>query len=503
MVLEDLVSGLPVSWAAGSRPRPGLEVDGVCHDSRRVEPGDLFVTWRGDHWDGASFVEEAARRGAVAVLTDPRAPVPLLPWLVAPEPRSLLAPLASRVYQHPDRELLMVGVTGTNGKSTTVALIAALLDEAGCPSALLGTLGYRFRDLDFGGERTTPEASDLHRVLRRAHDAGAMAAVMEVSSHALVQGRVDCAAFDLAVFLNLTRDHLDFHPTMEDYFSAKASLFERLEDDGRAVISIDGPWGERLAALHPRALTFGERGAVRFVDLRLSTSGIVARVAAPRGEITIASRLLGAYNAQNLLAAVAAAEALELDSEVYGPALGRFERVPGRMQPVERGQSFPVVVDYAHTDGAVRAALQAMRGLTEERRLIVVFGCGGDRDRGKRPLMGRAAGELADYAILTSDNPRSEDPLAILRAIEEGIAEVPGARWEVVPDRRAAIRRGVELAAEGGSLLIAGKGHERVQLVKDQRLPFVDHDEAAKAIEEVLGTGDQRRGSDSGDGRTS
>jgi UDP-N-acetylmuramoyl-L-alanyl-D-glutamate--2,6-diaminopimelate ligase len=422
---------------------------------------------------------------------------------VAPEPRSLLAPLASRVYQHPDRELLMVGVTGTNGKSTTVALIAALLDEAGCPSALLGTLGYRFRDLDFGGERTTPEASDLHRVLRRAHDAGAMAAVMEVSSHALVQGRVDCAAFDLAVFLNLTRDHLDFHPTMEDYFSAKASLFERLEDDGRAVISIDGPWGERLAALHPRALTFGERGAVRFVDLRLSTSGIVARVAAPRGEITIASRLLGAYNAQNLLAAVAAAEALELDPEVYGPALGRFERVPGRMQPVERGQSFPVVVDYAHTDGAVRAALQAMRGLTEERRLIVVFGCGGDRDRGKRPLMGRAAGELADYAILTSDNPRSEDPLAILRAIEEGIAEVPGARWEVVPDRRAAIRRGVELAAEGGSLLIAGKGHERVQLVKDQRLPFVDHDEAAKAIEEVLGTGDQRRGSDSGDGRTS
>ena len=227
---------------------------------------------------------------------------------------------------------------------------------------------------------------------------------------------------------------------------------------------------------------------MRFVDLRLSTSGIVARIATPRGEIAIASRLLGAYNAQNLLAAVAAAEALELDPEVYGPALGRFERVPGRMEPVERGQSFPVVVDYAHTDGAVRAALQAMRGLTEG-RLIVVFGCGGDRDRGKRPLMGRAAGELADYAILTSDNPRSEDPLAILRAIEEGIAEVPGAQWEVVPDRRAAIRRGVELAAAGGSLLIAGKGHERVQLVKDQRLPFVDHDEAAKAIDEVLGTG--------------
>ena len=498
MVLEELVSGLPVSWAPGSRPRPGLEVAGVCHDSRRVEPGDLFVTWKGDKWDGSAFVEEAARRGAVAVLTDPRAPVPLLPWLVAPEPRTLLAPLASRVYQHPDRELLMVGVTGTNGKSTTIALIAALLEEAGCPSALLGTLGYKFRDHDFGGDRTTPEASDLHRVLRRAHDAGAMAAVMEVSSHALVQGRVDCAAYDLAVFLNLTRDHLDFHPTMEDYFAAKASLFERLESDGRAVISIDCEWGRRLATLHPGALTFGESGHVRFVDLRLDANGIAARVATPRGDVVVESRLLGNYNAQNLLAALAAAEALELDHEVYAPAMAKFERVPGRMNPIARGQSFPVVVDYAHTDGALRAALQAMRGLAPG-RLIVVFGCGGDRDRGKRPLMGRAAGELSDHAILTSDNPRSEDPLAILRAVEEGIAAVPGANWEVVPDRRAAIRRAIELAAGGGgAVLIAGKGHERVQLLGDKKVPYVDHDEAAKAIDAVLGTGD--RGTESGDG---
>jgi UDP-N-acetylmuramoyl-L-alanyl-D-glutamate--2,6-diaminopimelate ligase len=268
------------------------------------------------------------------------------------------------------------------------------------------------------------------------------------------------------------------------------------------VISIDGEWGVRLAALHPRALTFGERGAVRFTDLRLSTRGIAARIATPRGEVAIESRLLGAYNAENLLAAVAAAEALELDHEVYGPALARFERLPGRMDPVERGQSFPVVVDYAHTDGALRAALRAMRDLAPG-RLIVVFGCGGDRDSGKRPLMGRAAGELADYAILTTDNPRSEDPLAILRAVEEGIAEVESARWEVVPDRGTAIRRGVELAAEGGALLIAGKGHERVQLVKDQRLPFVDADEAARAIDEVIGAAGGERGSRGGDGLAS
>ena len=488
MVLEQLVQGLPVSWAPGSRPRPGLEVAGVCHDSRRVEPGDLFVTWKGDHWGGASFVEEAARRGAVAVLTDPRSPVPLLPWLVTGEPRALLAPLASRVYEHPDRELLMGGVTGTNGKSTTVALIAALLESAGCPSAQLGTLGYRFRDLEFPAGRTTPEASDLHRVLRRARDAGAAAAVMEVSSHALVQGRVDCASFDLGVFLNLTRDHLDFHPTMEEYFAAKASLFERLEDDGRAAISIDSEWGERLAGLHPREITFGERGAVRFVELRLDARGIAARIATPRGEVAIRSRLLGAYNALNVLAAVAAAEALELDPEAYAPALASVERLPGRMEPVDRGQPFPVVIDYAHTDGALRAALEAMRGLAPG-RLIVVFGCGGDRDRGKRPLMGRAAGELADYAILTSDNPRSEDPQAILAAVEQGIASVEGAQWEVVPDRREAIRRAIALGGPGTSVLIAGKGHERVQLVGNRQLPFVDHDEAAKAIEELVGNG--------------
>jgi UDP-N-acetylmuramoyl-L-alanyl-D-glutamate--2,6-diaminopimelate ligase len=519
MVLEQLVSGLPVSWATGSRPRPGLEVGGVCHDSRRVEPGDLFVTWRGDTWDGAEFVEEAARRGAVAVLTDPRAPVPLLPWLVAPQPRTLLAPLAARVYDHPDRELLMAGVTGTNGKSTVVALIAALLEASGCPAARLGTLGYRFRDLEFPGERTTPEASDLHRVLRRVRDAGAMAAVMEVSSHALVQGRVDCASFDLAVFLNLTRDHLDFHPTMEDYFRAKATLFERLDEEGRAAIAIDSEWGERLASAVPSAITFGDRGAVRFTDLELDARGIRARISTPRGEVAIETRLLGHYNAQNVLAAVAAAEALELDPEVYAPALADVERLPGRMEPVDRGQAFPVIVDYAHTDGALRAAIEAVRSLgtgsrggglgrgpvepgtpsrsgagrggepvppgTGGQRVIVVFGCGGDRDRGKRPLMGRAAGELADYAILTSDNPRTEDPLAILAAIEEGIAAVPGARWEVVPDRRAAIRRAIELAGPGTLVLIAGKGHERVQILGRRQVPFVDRDEAARAIDDV------------------
>jgi len=323
-------------------------------------------------------------------------------------------------------------------------------------------------------------------VLRRARDAGAAAAVMEVSSHALVQGRVDCASFDLAVFLNLSRDHLDFHPTMEDYFAAKATLFDRLEANGRAAIAIDGDWGRRLAERHPGAITFGEAGAVRFLELRLDARGIAARIATPRGEVAVRTRLLGGYNAQNLLAAVAAAEALELDPGVYASALLDLERLPGRMEPVERGQPFPVIVDYAHTDGALRAALEATRGLGGE-RVIVVFGCGGDRDRGKRPLMGRAAGELADYAILTSDNPRSEDPAAILAAIEEGIAAVPGARWEVVPDRRQAIRRAIALATPGTSVLIAGKGHERVQIVGDRKLPFVDRDEAAKAIEERLG----------------
>lgn len=485
--LGELIKGLAIVGKPLEPGQESVEVEGVSHDSRRVEPGDFFVAWKGERFDGAEFADQAIGRGAVAVLCDSEPRSREVPWLVAQEPRSLLGPLASRVYGHPDRELLLVGVTGTNGKSTVVELVARILDAAAVPSVRLGTLGYRFREREFRGERTTPEASDLFRILRRAVEAGARAATMEVSSHALVQGRVASAGFGAGVFLNLTRDHLEFHGDMETYYRSKARLFDQLSQSGRAVVSVDDPWGERLARELDGAVTFGEKGHVRWSELRLGGGGIEGRVVTPKRSIEVVCPLLGRYNAENVLAAVATAEALGIDAAAVTAALRRAGPLPGRLEAVDRGQPFPVLIDYAHTPGALRAALAALRDLGGE-KVMVVFGCGGERDPGKRPLMGRVAGELADYAILTSDNPRGEDPASILAAVEGGMREVSGARWETVPDRRRAIYRAVALAGPGWSLLVAGKGHERFQLLGDRRVPFVDREVVAAALEEGFGT---------------
>jgi UDP-N-acetylmuramoyl-L-alanyl-D-glutamate--2,6-diaminopimelate ligase len=483
--LGDLCEGLPLSWGAGVSP--DLEVSGVCHDSRLVEPGDLFVAWRGEVSDGQRFAADAAVRGAVAMLVESCGEQAPLPCLEGARPRALLGALASRLYEHPDRELRLVGVTGTNGKSTVVSLVAAMLDAAQQPAARLGTLGYHFGGERFPGDRTTPEGDDLFHILRQVRSRGGQAAVMEVSSHGLAQGRVEGAAYDVAVFINLTRDHLDFHHTLESYFAAKATLFEKLKPGGHAVVGIDDAWGARLAARLEHPLTFGAEGDVRFDQLSVSARGIEGEIATPRGTIRVRSPLLGDYNVENLLAATATAVALELPAAAIEAAIAGHGPVPGRLESVECGQGFPVLVDFAHTDGALSAALRSARSL-DAGRVMVVFGCGGERDRGKRPLMGRAAAELADYAILTSDNPRGEAPEAILEEVEVGVREVEGARYEVVPDRRQAIRRALELAGPGWVVVIAGKGHEEEQIVGSRRLPFVDRDEVARVLGEELGT---------------
>ncbi|MDX1384469.1 MAG: UDP-N-acetylmuramoyl-L-alanyl-D-glutamate--2,6-diaminopimelate ligase [Thermoanaerobaculia bacterium] len=485
--LRDLVDGLPLVWE-GAAAAEEVEVTGVCHDSRRVAAGDLFVTWSGESHDGASFAAAAAERGAVAMVGESCLDAPL-PCLSAAEPRALLGPLASRLYGHPDRELTMVGITGTNGKSTVVALVAAVLDAAGVPAARFGTLGYRFGDLEFPSGRTTPEASDLFRMLRESRAAGACGAVMEVSSHALVQGRVACAGFDVGVFLNLTRDHLDFHGDMEAYFEAKAALFRQLKAGGRAVVNVDDPRGAELAERLPGAVGFGAEGSVRYLSVAVDDGGIRGRVASPAGEIAVESRLLGGYNAENLLAAAATGVACGAEAEAIAAGLAAVGPLPGRMERVDRGQPFLAVVDFAHTDGALRAAISSLRDLGPG-PIVAVVGCGGERDRGKRRLMGAAAAELADVAILTSDNPRGEDPLAILAEVEAGAAGVVGARYEVVADRREAIRRAVALAEPGARVLVAGKGHERYQELAGRRIPFVDQDEIARAIEERFGPED-------------
>jgi UDP-N-acetylmuramoyl-L-alanyl-D-glutamate--2,6-diaminopimelate ligase len=474
---------LAVSGDLGSDP----EVSGVRHDSRAVAPGDLFVTWRGAQHDGAIFAGQAIERGAVAVVADRERPAglaPQIPWIVAADPRALLADLALPVYGPAHRELTTVGVTGTNGKSTVIELAAAVLDAAGRPCARLGTLGYRFPGLEAAGERTTPEASDLARILADLLRLGAGAAALEVSSHALVQGRVRGLEFDVAAFTNLTRDHLDFHRDLEEYFEAKTLLFGMLKPGGRAVVGIDDPYGRRLAERLPGALTFGAEGAVAPAGVVLDARGIRGALATPRGTLEIESPLLGRYNLANLLAAVAIAEALALPRPAIVAGLAATRPLPGRMEPVEAGQEFPVIVDYAHTDAALEAAIRALRELAG-RKVVVVFGCGGDRDPGKRPLMGRVAGTLADLPIVTSDNPRSEDPLSIVAQVEEGLKASGNRSYRVVPDRREAIRRAVAVAAQQGwALLVAGKGHEREQVIGAQRLPFSDREELERALAE-------------------
>lgn len=483
MRLSDLVRGLTaLRGDLGRDP----EVSGVRHDSRRVAPGDLFVAWRGARHDGGAFAAEAIARGAVAVIADrepPEGVAPATPWLVADDPRALLGPLAAPLYGHPDRDLVLAGVTGTNGKSTTVELLAAVLDAAGRPAGRIGTLGYRFPGLDAPeAERTTPEASDLFRLLEAMRRLGASAAAMEVSSHALVQGRVAGVGFDVGVFTNLTRDHLDFHRDLGDYFAAKARLFEQLKPGGRAAVSCADEWGRRLLERLPGAVSFGPGGAVSAAAVELDTAGIRGELATPRGALRFRSPLLGRYNLDNVLAAVAAAEVLGLPHEAVAAGIAATRPLPGRMEPVDAGQPYPVVIDYAHTDAALEAAIRALRELSG-RRLVVVFGCGGDRDPGKRPLMGRVAGALADLPIVTSDNPRTEDPLAIIAAVEQGLRASGNRDYRVVPDRREAIRRALAVAAQGGhAVLVAGKGHEREQIVGTARLPFSDREEIERAL---------------------
>ncbi len=480
MRLGELTAGLPV----GGIPAREVEITGIAHDSRRVGAGELFVAIVGRRFDGRVFAPEAARRGAAAILAQGPAPAGIeTPWLIAEDPRALLADLAARFYGHPDRDLALAGVTGTNGKSTVVALLAAIFEASGRPAGALGTLGYRFRDWSERAERTTPESSDLFRVLRAMRAAGAGAVAMEVSSHALALGRLAPARFDLAVFTNLTRDHFDFHRDFEDYFAAKRRLFEQLKPGGKAAVNAGDPYGRRLAASLPAALTFGPGGAVAPREAALDAAGIRGVLSTPGGDVPFTSPLLGRYNLDNLVAAAAGAEALGLPHAAIAAGLAACRPLPGRMEPVDMGQAFPALIDYAHTDAALEAALRSVKEFTR-RKVILVFGCGGDRDPGKRALMGRAAGELAELPIVTSDNPRSEDPLLIIAAVEQGLRQSGNRDYRIVPDRREAIRRAVAIAGPEWAVLVAGKGHEQVQIIGERELPFSDREEVARALED-------------------
>jgi len=489
MRLEDLIRGLEMVACSA---RPESDLTGIATDSRQVRPGDLFCALRGTAHDGGDFISEAVARGAAAVLTDDRTLVSERDAsVVVKDVRNALAHISNRFYRTPSRDLVTVGVTGTNGKTTSTYLIRDILERAGLPCGLIGTVGYFIAGKKLPASHTTPDSAVLAQLLAQVRDAGGKAAVMEVSSHALDQQRADCIDFDTAVFTNLTRDHLDYHRDMQRYFQAKARLFTLLNasEKGRktAVLNMDDPYSGALRPfIKTDVLTYGiAAGAdIRAANIRCGMRGTEFDVVTRDGTHPVTSPLVGRFNVSNALAGIAAGISLRIPFPVLRETLGAFSPPPGRFQLVDEGQPFSVVVDYAHTDDALRNLLTTIREVAAG-KIIVVFGCGGDRDRTKRPLMGQAAETLADYSIVTSDNPRSEDPLAIIADVRRGMKFAEGARSCVEPDRRKAVRLALKKAQAGDAVVIAGKGHEDYQIVGPATLHFSDVEVVRELLNEM------------------
>ncbi|HEX4912984.1 MAG TPA: UDP-N-acetylmuramoyl-L-alanyl-D-glutamate--2,6-diaminopimelate ligase, partial [Vicinamibacterales bacterium] len=434
------------------------------------------------------FVTQAIGRGAMTIVSEsPRPDGITVPWLQVTDARLALALLAERFFDHPSRRMPVVGVTGTNGKTTTSYLLCSILDAAGLRAGMLGTVAYRIAGEDREASRTTPEAPDVQQLLHEMLEHGSKSAVMEVSSHALSLKRVDGMRFAAGVFTNLTRDHLDFHADMEAYFAAKRRLFEMLPPGAPAVVNMDDPRGKSLVEISSRPITYAinAKADVMPGPIEMTLAGLRMDVSTPTGVIAITSKLVGRPNVYNILAATATAAALDVPHDAIARGIANLPGVPGRFEVVSQADDdVTVVVDYAHTDDALRNLLETARPLASQ-RIVTVFGCGGDRDRSKRPLMGMVAARLSDVVVITSDNPRSEDPKRIIEEIERGIpagtqASSRAPQVESVVDRAAAIERAVSIAAKGDVVLIAGKGHEKYQQIGDRVLPF-DDGEAARA----------------------
>jgi UDP-N-acetylmuramoyl-L-alanyl-D-glutamate--2,6-diaminopimelate ligase len=476
------------------------EVTGLHYDSRRIEPGDAFFAVRGVVSDGHEFIPAAIARGARVVFLEKTIEglEPVTTVLVN-HSRQAMAMAAAEFYGDPTQDMKVVGITGTNGKTTITYLLEAVLSRAGLLPAVVGTVNYRYGEHQYQAPHTTPEALDLMKQVNCFKDQGARSLVLEVSSHALDQCRADGVHFKVGVFSNLTLDHLDYHQDMEHYFASKCRLFMELlsRDKGRAVINVDDSYGQRLAALVPDALTCGrDPGAdIHPEILDVSLNGISGRVATPLGSVAIASPLLGDYNVENLLCAVGAAVALGLSPQIISDGLAAATGVPGRLEKIENDRDAIILVDYAHTGDALHRVIEAMKELLPQ-RIITVFGCGGDRDRSKRPVMAEVATRGSDITVVTSDNPRTEDPEQIFIEIRTGLTKVCAREWSkpeavigagkgyiVIPDRRSAIQFAVDILRPGDLLLVAGKGHEDYQILKTGRIHFDDREELRKALQ--------------------
>ncbi|HEY3173384.1 MAG TPA: UDP-N-acetylmuramoyl-L-alanyl-D-glutamate--2,6-diaminopimelate ligase [Thermoanaerobaculia bacterium] len=482
MNLVELLTAVPdSSFSPAARD---LEITGVSQDSRTVKSGDLFVAIRGEKADGWTHAAAAAARGAAAVVSERPAPEDFpIPWIRVPAARAALARLAARLAGDPAEKLVLAAVTGTNGKTTTAMLLEGILARRYGRAGFLGTVAYRTGRHEIPASQTTPEAPLIQELLAEMVDEGVRAAAMEVSSHALALDRLAGCRFDVAVFTNLTQDHLDFHGDLDGYFAAKKKLFAMRKPGAAAVVNTDDSYGRRLAAeAAPPVVTWSPSGAradVRAENVRCDLAGTSLDVVHAGGRFRVSSALLGRFHADNLLGAAAAGLSLSINAEEIAEGCAVVTRVPGRLESVEAGQPYPIIVDYAHTEDALRQLLLAVRDLTD-RKIILVFGCGGDRDRGKRAPMGKVAGTLSDIAIATSDNPRSEDPEAILAQVEVGLAASGATKYLKVADRREAIRTAIDLANPGTAVVIAGKGHERVQVIGERSIPFDDREVAAE-----------------------
>jgi UDP-N-acetylmuramoyl-L-alanyl-D-glutamate--2,6-diaminopimelate ligase len=464
----------------------GRTVRGLAYDSRKAGEDFLFFAFPGARTDGRVFAAEAVEKGALAVISELEAPEAFPgTWLRTEHGRRTLATAAARFYGHPDRRLHLTGITGTNGKTTTAYLADSIFRRAGRTTALIGTIEYRLAERVLPAVNTTPESLDLFELFQQLEQAGGSHATLEVSSHALALGRVYGIRFDTAVFTNLTRDHLDFHRTMEEYFAAKQQLFlgEGTEAPRVAVLNADDEWGRQIRTKSgTEVLWYGleEGAAARAVRITSGFEGLRFEIQFQGRSYRVESRLAGRINVCNILAAWCAAFADGIPPEVIAEGIATLEAVPGRFERVDEGQPFLVIVDYAHTDDALRNTIAVARTLTKK-RVITLFGCGGDRDRSKRPLMGMAAAQDSDYVVLTSDNPRSEDPLTIINDTLVGLRRYDTPH-SIEPDRAKAIRKAIEQASSGDVVIVAGKGHETYQVLRDTVIAFDDREVARRTL---------------------
>ncbi len=483
MKLSELLKDIRVvSLTATTDP----EITGIAYSSKLVEPGNIFIALKGQRADGHDFLPEALERGAAVIVSErPRHTEIDRPWVQVLEAREAMALLAANFYDHPSSRLKVVGITGTKGKTTITYILEEILNAAGFRPGVVGTVEYRWAGRQFSAERTTPEAPDIQKFLRQMVEEGVSHCLMEVSSHSLELKRVWGIGFDVAVFTNLSGEHLDYHQTMENYFEAKKKLFFLNHKRQASVVNIDDPWGERLLSELPmQTISFGFKpeAVVRAEKFTISQERMTATVSSPLGQLTFTSSLIGKHNLYNFLAAISAALVLSIPVPDIIKGIPSVKRIPGRFENVPNGLGIKVIVDYAHTDGALENLLQAVRSLNP-RKVILVFGCGGDRDRLKRPRMGEVAARLADWTIITSDNPRSEDPEQIIAEIEEGFRRLGNHNYEKIVDRRRAIEAALVMARKGDWVVVAGKGHENYQVFKDRTVPFSDVETAREIIE--------------------